>query len=387
MAFVPIYLLHRQEASRTTTYMYDNIYIGNIIFIRKATIMILKNALINDTVTDIIIESGKIADVCKTELHGIDLNGSRVIPGLIDIHAHGCVGHDTMDGEFSEMSQYLARNGTTSWYPTTMTAPFSRINKITASKLPESGANIPGFHLEGPYISKKYKGAQNEIYIKNPDIHDVENTERVKLITLAPELDGSVEFIKSINAVVCIGHTDADYETAVKAAHAGCRCLTHTFNAMPPFHHREPSVIGAAITEDMYVQVICDGLHIHRAAILALYRIFGKDRMILISDSMRATGMPDGQYEFGGQNIIVKDHIARTEYGAIAGSTSTLMTCVKKAVEFGIPFDDAVYMASQTPAELMGINKGRIEKGFDADLLVVDSKLNISHVIINGEIF
>ena len=165
---------------------------------------------------------------------------------------------------------------------------------------------------------------------------------------------------------------------------AGAMCLTHTFNAMPPLHHRNPGPIGAAIEKNIYAQVICDGLHIHKSVIQMLYRTFGADRMVLISDSMRATGMPDGEYEFGGQKITVTNKVARTEDGAIAGSTSTLFTCVKKAVEFGIPMPDAFKMASETPAKLMKLNKGRIAAGFDADIITVSKNLDLTRVFING---
>ena len=207
------------------------------------------------------------------------------------------------------------------------------------------------------------------------------------MVTLAPELCGSDEFIKKCTSVVSIGHTDCDYNTACNAINSGAKCLTHTFNAMPPLHHRNPGPIGAAIDKNIYVQVICDGLHIHPSVIRTLYRLFGKERMILISDSMRATCLSDGEYEFGGQTITVTNGVARTPEGAIAGSTSTLIQCVKKAIEFGISEEDAFYMASRTPAVLMGENKGLIKEGFDADLISVDDNLNIDKVIINGEIF
>ena len=210
--------------------------------------------------------------------------------------------------------------------------------------------------------------------------------DNIKLITLAPELDGAIEYIKAFGGVVCLGHTDADYDTAVNAARAGAKCLTHTFNAMPPLHHRSPSLIGAAADFDMYVQVICDGKHIHPAVIRILYRLFGPERMILISDSMRATGLPDGVYELGGQTITVKEKTARTADGALAGSTSSLFECVRCAVDFGIPEPEAFRMASETPARLMGLKRGIIKSGYDCDLIVLDDKNEIDTVIINGNI-
>ncbi len=340
--------------------------------------MIYKNAVINGEIKDIRIENGIFAELGKIDGDGVDLQYAAVIPGLIDIHTHGAVGVDTMDKkDIERISRYLLKNGITSWLPTTMTADMEDIRRVTDSIPDTDGAKILGYHLEGPYISKKHKGAQNEKYIKNPDINEFKSLKNIKMVTLAPELDGSTEFIKACGAIVSIGHTDCDYETAVNAINCGAKCLTHTFNAMPPLHHREPGCIGAAIDENIYVQVICDGLHIHKSVIKILYRTFGADRMILISDSMRSTGLSDGEYEFGGQMIDVKNGVARTKDGALAGSTSNLMDCVKKAMEFGIPADDAIKMASQTPAALLGLNKGRIEVGYDADFVVVDNSFNV----------
>ncbi|HAL63844.1 MAG TPA: N-acetylglucosamine-6-phosphate deacetylase [Clostridiales bacterium] len=337
--------------------------------------MIYKNAKINGEIKDIRIENGKFTEIGKINETGIDLQGQTVIPGLIDIHTHGAVGVDTMDGkDIEKISEYLLENGITSWLPTTMTVDMEDIKRVTDTIPETKGAKILGYHLEGPYISKNRKGAQNEKYIKNPDITEFESLKNIKMVTLAPELSGSMEFIQKCNAVVSIGHTDCDYETAVNAIKNGAKCLTHTFNAMPPLNHRNPGPIGAAIDENIYVQVICDGLHIHKSVITMLYRTFGADRMILISDSMRATGISDGEYEFGGQMIDVKNGIARTKDGALAGSTSNLMDCVKKAISFGIPKADAIKMASETPAKLLGVKKGKIEVGYDADFVVVDDE-------------
>ncbi len=347
--------------------------------------LVLKNCMIQGDITDIIIKDGIIESIGKTELSGIDIAGNSVFPGLFDIHTHGVVGHDTMDADsLKEMSEYLLSCGTTSWLPTTMTMDFESISNAVNSPLPKTGANILGFHAEGPYIAKKYKGAQNEKFIKNPDISEFLKLPNIKMVTIAPELPGSIEFIKNCPAVVSLGHTDCSYTDAAKALDAGANCLTHTFNAMPPLHHREPAAIGAAFDKNAYIQVICDGLHIHPAVIRMLYKLFGKERMILISDSMRATGLSDGTYEFGGQEINVKNGVARTLDGAIAGSTSTLMECVKKAIEFGIPKEDAFFMASATPSELMKVNKGHIAPGYDADLIVVDDNLNITKTILGG---
>ncbi len=354
--------------------------------------MILKNVNLNGVNTNISIENGKILAIgeINSNDNSIDMKGLEVYPGLVDIHSHGCIGFDTMDKDgLCEMSVHQAENGITSWLPTTMTMDYNTIKNVTNRDISTiKGAEVLGFHMEGPYINKKYKGAQNEIFIKNPDISEFNTLENIRLVTIAPELDGSMEFIKACNAVVALGHTDANYETGVCAFECGAKCLTHTFNAMPPFHHRNPSIIGSAIECDGYVQVICDGLHLHKAVVTALYRIFGSDRMVLISDSMRATGMADGEYEFGGQTITVKDRVARTQEGAIAGSTTNLFNCVKKAVEFGISKADAFKMATLTPSTLINApHKGKIEVGADADIIAVDDQLNLMFSMAKGKVF
>lgn len=351
--------------------------------------MIYKNALICGQLTDIEVSDGKIISIGTTDKCGIDLAGKQTFAGLVDIHTHGCIGYDTMDGNgLAEMSQYLAKNGVTAWLPTTMTMDMDTIKSVVNAEIPQScGAEILGFHMEGPYISAKHKGAQNEIYIKSPDINEFSTLKNIKKVTLAPELNGSLDFIRKCDCAVSLGHSDADFECADTAFKAGANCLTHTFNAMQPIHHRSPGPIGAAVENNAYAEVICDGLHIHKSVIHMLYRIFGTDKMILISDSMRATGLSDGEYEFGGQMITVKNSVARTADGAVAGSTSTLLQCVKKAIEFGIPEADAFKMASETPAKYLGINKGKLEIGYDADFIVTDSNYNIIHTVIGGEIY
>ncbi len=352
--------------------------------------MVLKNLLLDGVLTDITVENGKITAITPAVSggEGMDCTGLTVIPGLVDMHTHGCVGKDTMDGEFAEMSAFLAENGTTSWLPTTMTQSYEAIKKVTEGDRNVKGAQILGFHMEGPYINAKKKGAQNGKYIKNPDLAEFKSLDGMRVVTIAPELEGSMEFIRECGALVCIGHTDADYDTCIKAIEAGANCLTHTFNAMPGIHHREPGPIPAALTKNIYVQAITDGLHLHPAIVMMLYKMFGPERMVIISDAMRATGLGDGIYEFGGQDIEVKNGVARTMDGAIAGSTSTLWRCVKQAASFGIPFEDAVRMATRTPADMIGApEKGRIEVGADADLVLLDKEREIAKVMIAGSFY
>lgn len=352
--------------------------------------MVINNADVFGKITNIVIQNGKITALTdEISKKGLDAKGQRVIPGLIDVHTHGCIGYDTMDGNFEPMCRYYAEKGTTSFLPTTMTMGYDSLMAVCNSKTDFRGANILGFHFEGPYINVKYKGAQNERYIKKPSVEEFRNFENVKMITVAPETDGCMEFIEEISkeCVVSIGHTDCDYETAVKAIEKGAVSLTHTFNAMPPLHHRNPGPIGAGAENGIYAQIICDGFHISKPVILAAYKMFGPDRLTLISDSIRPAGLPDGEYESGGLAVRVENKSIRLLDGTIAGSYACLWDCVKKAVEFGIPFEDAVKMATQTPASCLGINKGKIADGYDADLLIINDDMEIENVIIGGEIF
>ena len=349
--------------------------------------LVLKNCDLYGRITDITINDGKILSTEKCTDDGVDLNGLKVYPGLIDVHSHGTMGMDTCTDDIFEMAKVMRKNGTTTWYPTTMTISEDSLIEITQADIESSkGANIPGFHLEGPFINVKYKGAQNPDYVKTPDLSLLEKCKNVKMITIAPEVEGGIDFIKNCEAVVAIGHTDATYDVAMEAFRAGAKCLTHTFNAMPSIHHRAPGPIPAGMESGAYAQIICDGEHVHPAVVKMLIKLYGTDRVILISDSMHAQGMPDGKYVFGGLDIVVKDSIARTEGGNLAGSTKCLADCVRKAIKIGISEYDAVKMASETPARLMGLNKGKVEAGYDADLIIVDGEFNIISTVVRGEL-
>ena len=351
----------------------------------------LKNAAVYGSICDIGIEEGKIAFIGKTDEDGTDLCGMRVYPGLVDVHSHGCIGYDTMDAEdhLREMAEFQLSNGTTTWYPTTMTMSFDDITRAVTRKTDfENGANIPGFHMEGPFINPKHKGAQSEKHIFKPDYSKIRELNSVKIVTIAPELPGSRRFIEECPALICLGHSDADYDTARGAFRAGVRCLTHTFNAMPGIHHRMPGPIAAAFdTDGIYAQIIADGNHIHESVLRMIIRILGEERIVLISDSMRATGMEDGEYTLGGEAVFVKGGVARCEDGRLAGSTSTLLDCVRYLAAHGISADSAFRMASEVPARMMGLNKGKIEVGYDADLIAVDNDNNLVKVMKNGRFY
>lgn len=349
---------------------------------------VYKNLTLDGKKVDIAAKDGKIAYIGDIDADGKDFGGLCVRAGLVDIHTHGMGGLDTMDADIVSLAALYAKEGTTTFCPTTMSAPHEDIARVLSAKMPtaKEGASVGGFHAEGPFINKKRKGAMNEDCIRLPDAKEFEEFDNISLITVAPEVDGAIDYIKSSKAIVCVGHTDADYETVCRATDAGAMCVTHLFNTMPSLHHREPSVLGAAFDKGMYIQLITDGIHIHPSVVRMTYRLFGSDRMIIISDSMRATRLADGEYDLGGEMMIVKDSIARTKEGALAGSTATLLDCVKKAISFGIDEDDAFKMASETPAKLLGLNCGKVEVGYDCDLIVLEDN-ELRDVIIKGELF
>ncbi len=349
---------------------------------------VLKNVRLDGALTDITVEDGIIVAIGKTDADGVDFGGAKIYPGLIDTHSHGCVGEDTVGGDIAKMARWQLAHGITTWYPTTTTVSRKEIISTTMADINVAGgANVPGFHLEGPFINAKYKGAQNEEYILPPSLDLLRQCRNIKKISLAPECEGAIDFIRECGIVVSLGHTDADYDTSMAAFEAGATCLTHTYNRMPPIHHRMPGPIGAGCVHGgVYAELICDGKHVHEASVKMLIKIFGEDKIVLISDSMSATGEGDGQYILSGLPVTVKDGYARTEDGALAGSTSTLFDCVRVAISFGIDERTAVKMASENPAKLMGLNKGRIAVGYDADFIIVDDDFNLIRAVARGEV-
>lgn len=348
---------------------------------------LIKNVSLYGKICDIAVEDGRIAAIGEGLVgEGVDFGGAKIYPGLIDVHSHGAVGVDTMDCDLAPIARYELESGITTWYPTTMTMSEEDIVNATSQPLEiEGGANIPGFHMEGPFINYNCKGAQNGEYVIPPSKELWNKCKNLKIVTVAPEVEGAIEFIESCPAVVSIGHTEADYDMTCRAIDAGATCLTHTFNVMPSIHHRAPGPIPAGADKGIYAQIICDGIHIHPSVVRMLIKLYGTDRVVFISDSMRACGLPDGKYDLGGQITIVKDGVARIEAGNLAGSTTNLFECVKRAISFGIPEEDAVKMATETPAKMMGLNKGSIRVGYDADFIIVDEDFNLIRAIARGE--
>ena len=327
----------------------------------------------------------------------IDAEGLLVLPGLVDIHSHGAAGEDFSDGNpegLKKILQYEKRCGITSYCPTSMTFPKERLRQIFASikgAQTEEGAKVVGINMEGPFLDPVKKGAHVEEWIAAPDAAFVRELNQdvdglVRLVTLAPNMEGAEEFIKEMHEEVCIslGHTAADYDCASRAMKLGAHHVTHLYNAMQPFGHRAPGLIGAAMDDpECMVELICDGYHIHPSAIRAAFRLFGPERVILISDSMRATGMENGTYELGGQEVTVKDRKAVLKDGTLAGSATNLYGCMCKAVEFGIPLEQAIMAVTANPARSIGIfdRVGSIRIGKQADLLLVSENLELKRVI------
>ena len=334
----------------------------------------------------------------------IDASGCYVIPGLTDIHFHGVCGYDFCDGSFEAyeaIAKFCLRNGVTSICPATMTLPESESEHIlqTASAFyqsqqtntPFTQADFLGIHLEGPFISIAKKGAQNITYIQQPNSFLIRHLldlsgGLVKLISLAPELPEALACIREFKKEVAfsIAHTEADYETAKAALDAGALHVTHLFNAMPSFHHRDTGVIGAAAdTNNCYVELICDGIHVSAPAVRAAFKLF-ENRVILISDSMRACGKPDGTYTLGGQTVTVNGKYATLIDGTIAGSVTPLYECLKTAVSMGIPLETAVASATINPCRSIGADRlyGSIRPGKKAHFLLLDrTSLEMKHII------
>lgn len=358
--------------------------------------IVYKNCKVNGILTDIEVTDGVFTAIKMLDEEGIDLGGNDVFPGLIDIHCHGANGYsiygvedDVVAVNMEKICEYYAKNGVTSWCPTTC-APADKLKYILSLDYSSfKGSHVLGLHLEGPYLSTSKAGAINPKNMRLPKSADFSDYEKIKFITVAPELEGAIDYIKEMSGKVKIslGHTCADYDTAIKAIEAGADCINHTFNALPPIHHREPGPIVAAVDKGIYAEAICDGVHLHPGIVRMIYRLFGKDRMIMISDSVNGAGLPDGEFKIDGLKRIIKDKIIRNENGNLAGSWCHLFEDVRRAIGFGIPREDVYYMASTTPAKFLGLNKGRIEVGYDADFIVVTERDELLKTVISGEIF
>ena len=353
-----------------------------------------------------VTEDGKFGAILPENVpaNAINLQGATVIPGLCDVHNHGNSGEDFSDGSYEglvKIAKYLASEGVTSFAPASMTLPYDVLEKAfaTGRKLadnqPEGCSRIMGIQMEGPYFSEKKKGAQNGAYLKTPDYEGFKKLYDgcgglVRIVDLAPELDNSKEFVEKASKLctVSVAHTDSDYDHAKMAFDAGATHLTHLYNGMPSIHHRDPGVIPAAVENpNVRAEIICDGLHIHPASVRLAFSAFGAERMIIISDALRCCGMPDGEYELGGQQVFLSGGIAKLANGTIAGSATNLFECMRRAMTFGIPEKDAIRAASYNPACSLGAEDkiGSIETGKFADFVVCNTDYTEKAVYLGGK--
>lgn len=333
----------------------------------------------------------------------VEAQGCYVIPGLVDVHFHGCVGHDFCDATaeaYEAIARYEASRGVTAICPATMTYPEEKLAGIMdaarAFETPADGADLVGINMEGPFISPDKIGAQNPAYLHRADPAMFARLQEragglVKIVDIAPEEPGGMEFIDAVgeSVRVSIAHTCADYDAASEAFDHGARHLTHCYNAMPGLHHRKPGPIAAAADHpEATPELIADGVHIHPSMVRLAFRLFGDDRMILISDSMEATGLEDGEYSLGGQPVTVRGNLATLHDGTIAGSATDLMACLRTAVrDMGIPLESAVKAASANPARAIGVDAdyGAIAPGKVASCVLLDQEtLEVRLVILRG---
>lgn len=350
---------------------------------------------------------GKI-ELCEAGALSEEEAGRYIMPGLVDTHFHGCAGYDFCDGTAEAMQaigSYEMTHGITTICPATMTLAEDTLKGICSAcaeaveqEVLKEGIPfkdvLKGIYLEGPFISMEKKGAQNPAYVRKADLEMLKELQQaakglIRIVVIAPETEGAMECIRAGRDLFrfSIAHTCADYDTAMEAIKEGAAHVTHLYNAMPPFTHRKPGVIGAAAEDERTMaELICDGIHIHPSVVKSTFKLFGADRMILISDSMMATGMEDGEYALGGQPVQVKGNLATLADGTIAGSATNLYDCMKKAIEMGVPKEDAVRAATRNPAVAVGIEDecGILQAGRKADILISDKNFTLCEVIKSG---
>lgn len=350
------------------------------------------------------IEPTQEIETIEGDAERIDGNGMWLIPGMIDVHIHGANGYDMMDGtedSIQEVSRACAATGCTSFLATSVSSTIedllNMIRSVKAVIGREQGARIAGIHLEGPYLNPKRKGMQNEKYLRHPNLEEMKLIIReagslIKMVTIAPELTGGLElisFLKEQGVVIAVAHSDATYEEAKLAFTAGASHVTHCFNGMRPIHHRDPGLIVAAFEEPhVSLQAIVDQVHLHPAIVRLMHRLKGPEGMVLITDALQAMGLGDGNYMFGGHHVTVSEGIARLADGTLASSTVTMNEALRLTEANGISMEDAVRMASTTPAHILGLSrKGKIEVGYDADLVLMDERYQVQWTMIEGNMY
>jgi N-acetylglucosamine-6-phosphate deacetylase len=358
----------------------------------------------------LLLEDGRITALLdkggfplSSDFSTIDAEGCFIIPGLIDIHVHGANGADTMDGSpeaLTTMAVFFARHGVTAFLPTTVTASQSdtlqAIENISHLPPIPNGAQPLGIHLEGPYLHRDYCGAQPPQHLRPADPAEYRlwlQNPPVRLITVAPEVEGVMDLIRAgrqCGIEFAVGHSQASYEQVIQAVEIGVHQVTHTFNGMPPLHHRMPGVVGAALSDPrLYTQIIPDGIHVHPAVIKILLASKGIDHTIAITDAIRAAGLADGEYRLGDQTIQVVEGIARTATGSLAGSTLTYDQALRNMMQFAnLSLPEALPMFTRVPARALGLEqqKGSLKPGADADLVFLDVSYRVRLTMVAGQI-
>ncbi len=357
------------------------------------------------TARDLLVQDGIVAPAgapVPPDCERVDLAGRMLAPGFLDIHTHGGGGVDVnaADGEgFARISRFFAAQGTTGWLCSILTDTEEQTLRAigfarAAMDGPVTGARLLGIHLEGPFLAPEYKGAMPESLLRAGDTalfrrYQAAAGGGVRYITVAPEVPGAADMIREIagGVTVAIGHSGADYESACAAIDAGARAATHTFNAMGLFHQHRPAIMGAVLERDVYCEAICDGRHLHPGTVRMLLACKGYDRVVAITDSIQAAGLPDGNYKLGINDVVVKDGDALlADTGVRAGSTLTTGQALKNLVRFtGRPVEDVLPLLTENPARLLNLKgKGRIAPGMDADLVVLDENLDVRATYVSG---
>lgn len=358
---------------------------------------------------DLVMDGEKIIDIAphspaaRAGSEIIDVNGLLIAPGFIDVHVHGAVGFDTMDATSEAiwaMGDYFARHGVTAFLPTTVSASAkdikSAIQNVVNTPPSSTGARHAGIHLEGPFVNHEYRGAQPPQHLRAANAEEYNSwleSGQVRLITVAPEVDGVLDLIRigtQANVEFALGHTSATYDQVLSAVEHGLRQATHTFNGMPGLNHRSPGVLGAVLSDDrIWAQIIVDGVHVHPAVVKLLIKAKGIERTVIVTDAIRATGMPDGDYALGDQIVHVQAGVARTDAGGLAGSTLTMDQALRNMLQFaGLSLAQALPMLTRVPAASIGLadRKGSVAPGFDADIVVLDESHQVRMTIVGGNV-
>lgn len=364
---------------------------------------------------DVLIDNGRIVAVGKdakiryessedNEKERLDLSGYLLLPGLIDIHVHGCAGYDTSDASAEAligMSRYLASNGVTSFLPTTMTMAENALSEAVSAVMDfmHSDTMISkalGVHIEGPYLSAKFAGIQSPENLRNPSVEEIMSlqsrySDMIRIIDVAPELPEAQRFIQELKekCTISLAHSDADYETAKASFSIGISHVTHLFNAMRGMAHRSPGAVGAVLDDDIVTaELICDGYHIHPAVLRIAFRLLGEDRSVIVSDSMRAAGCPDGVYLLGGRPVTVREGRTMQENQGPAGSVTNLLQEMRNLISYDIPLRQIIKSATINPARVIGMDQeiGSIAVGKKADLIAVDRDLTLQWTMIEGRL-